>query len=138
VNEPVTQADKKTPKQLRAEAERSAAVARAELERKQAEEELRCQEHAKEVWKGIWHRFGVNMRKSPPAAFSVFVQDMAENSADLVPWYFTATEFVRVTIEASEKSKGSPQHTAEDPRELFAAWIRGEIDISRVPLEKLQ
>jgi hypothetical protein len=128
----------KTKYQLRKEREHEAMLERAAAEKARQEEEAEFQRAAKHAFDTIWRRFGKNRKKGRSGAFSTLLQDMTEHAAELVPYYMTAKEFVSIISEIETHTKGEDGRKDGDPRDLVSAWLRGEEDMSRVPLEKIQ
>jgi len=128
----------KSAKKLREEAERKSAELRAAEEKRRLDEEIKSNAIAKKTWDEIWHAFGKNRKKNRSLAFSNLLQGLSEHASELVPYYMTPKEFVSIIIETEQHTKGDQQSSSGDPRELVGAWLRGEEDMSRVPLEKIQ
>lgn len=86
----------------------------------------------------IWSKFAENRDKLGCAkAYSRLRHDLAENFDALSPEYMTPKELHSI-IESTEQFTKSDRDAdnATDPKELVSGWLRGEIDLSRIPLEK--
>jgi hypothetical protein len=56
-----------------------------------------------------------------------------------VPYYMTAKEFMGIISEIESHTKGDAAATTTDePIDVVSKWLRGEVQLSKVPLEKLQ
>jgi hypothetical protein len=130
----------KSAKQVRAEETRRIQAERAAEDKRLADEERVRQVKAKEAFDHIWRTFGRNRKKSKGKAFANLLQDITEHASELVPYYMTAKEFVSIIAEIETHTKGDEQSQSADPKELVASWLRGDgdVDLSRVPLEKIQ
>ena len=128
--EPKTEADLRAELELRAAQKRAQEAAdRAQLEAKQVEQ-------AKNVYDNIWLEFAKDSKKSRSLAYSNLKQNLAEFASYLVPYLLTAKEHMALITEAEQHIKGEGQHAQEDPRSLVGSWLRGETELSRIPLEK--
>jgi hypothetical protein len=109
------------------------------VEQLQSSEEARRQLAAKKAFESIWRKFGENRKKGRTSAFSILLQDLTKHASDLVPYYMTAKEFMGIISEIESHTKGdTATSTNDDPLELMSKWIRGEVQLSKVPLEKVQ
>ena len=115
-----------------AAAEKRAAEA---LQRAEAEAELI--EMAKNCYGNIWADFARDSKKSKSQAYSNLKANLAEFADHLVPHIVTAKEHMALITDAEKYITGGdgglPQ---EDMPTLMASWLRGEIELSRIPLEK--
>lgn len=103
-----------------------------------AQKELGYQKTAKQAFESIWKKFGKNRKKGRTTAYAELLQDLTANAAKLVPHYMTAKEFVSIISEIESHTKGDGGANQGDPLEVTSKWLRGEIEMSRIPLEKLQ
>ena len=109
------------------------------LEEQQATEESRRQLAAKKAFDSIWKKFGTNRKKGRASAFSTLLQDLTQHASDLVPYYMTAKEFMGIISEIESHTKGdSAAATTDEPIDVVSKWLRGEVQLSKVPLEKVQ
>jgi hypothetical protein len=90
----------------------------------------------KDIYDKIWSDFADDRKKSRGSAYANLQRALATNAAILVPAYMTAKEHVNIIGEIEQYTKSDEQANTGDPREHFASWLRGEIELSRVPLEK--
>ena len=121
---------------------RELAEAKAEEKRlsqaaKKAEKEARALEHAKMIYEGMWQQFAEDWKKGKSLAYSNLLCNLTKWASDLVPVYMTAKEHMQLIGEATEYAKSDGRVSHEDPRELMSQWLREEIDLSRIPLEKV-
>lgn len=96
------------------------------------------EENAKSVYDGIWAEFSRDRKKNRAKAYTNLQQNLALHAAELVPFYMTAKEHVSIIGDIEQYTKSDQQSDSGDPREMVSRWLRGEEDISRVPLEKVQ
>jgi hypothetical protein len=129
---------KKSLKELKVEIERRAMEARAAEEKRLSEEELRAQQKAKRVWAAMWRAYSRNQKNNPAIAESELLEELTRHSSDLVPHYMTAKEFVTIVMDTKSNIKGNPNHPMQEPKDLIEQWFSGEIELSRIPLEKIQ
>jgi len=127
---PKTQAD------LRAEAEEKAAVLRADKAMKAAEEEAEKLAEAKGVYDDIWMAFSKDLKKGKGFANANLLNNLTEFASYLVPIVMNAKEHTSLIMELAEKMSSEKGHHGENPTELMSKWLRGDIDLSRIPLEK--
>jgi len=125
----------KTQKQLREEAEAQAAELRAQKAMAAAQEEAKKLEEAKAAYDDIWLAFSKDLKKGKGFANANLLENLTTFASLLVPIVMTAKEHTSLIMELAEKQSGG-KHSAENPTELMAKWLRNEIDLSRVPLEK--
>jgi hypothetical protein len=127
----------KTEAERRQELEIKAAALRAKdaLDRANAEaEEI---QRSKTVYENIWAQFAADSKQTgKSAAYANLKANLALSSSYLVPYMMTATEHMKVIASCDEHIKGDGGKPEEDPRQLIAQWLRGEIELSRVPLEE--
>lgn len=93
---------------------------------------------AKQVYKEIWEEFARDRQNNRAQAYTRLQQNFAKNADVLVPGYATAKEHMAMIGDIEQYTKGDQQSASGDPREIVGAWLRGEEDISRVPLGKVQ
>lgn len=109
---------------------------RAEAEEKRLKAEAKAQQEAARVHDAIWNQFAKDLEKGRSFASDRFARNLAKFASKLVPYYFTDKELASTINEALEQVKGEDGGSREEPRELVGAWLRGEEDLSRIPLEK--
>lgn len=84
----------------------------------------------------MWKQFAEDWKKSKSFAYANLLRNLTFSASDLVPSYMTAKEHMAMIAEATEHTKSGEHSAHEDPRELVGSWLRGESDLSRIPLEK--
>ena len=109
---------------------------RAEAEAKRLKAEAKAQQEAALVHDGIWKQFADDLEKGRSFASDRFARNLATFASKLVPYYFTDKELASTINEALEHVKGEDGRSNEDPAELMGKWLRGEAELSRIPLEK--
>jgi hypothetical protein len=95
-------------------------------------------ESAKAVYDSIWAQFAVDRQNNRAQAYAKLQQNFAKFAAQLVPAYMTAKEHVSIIGDIEQYTKGDQQSASGDPQQLISSWLRGESDLSRIPLEKTQ
>lgn len=92
---------------------------------------------AKDAYANMWDQFAKDSKKSKSNAYANLKENLALLSSFLVPHIMTAKEHMALIAESELHIKGEDGRAQEDPRTLLASWLRGEIDLSRIPLEKV-
>jgi hypothetical protein len=90
---------------------------------------------AKQIYKSIWSKFAKDRKDSRAQACANLQRAICEHAADLVPDYFTAKEHLAAVMEVEEHTKQDKQSETGDPLEAMSSWLRGDLDLSRTPLE---
>ena len=124
----------KTQAMLRAEAEEKRV---AEVMAK-AEAEAEAAQRSKDIYADIWRAFSQNRTKGKSFAYKNLLEDLTKFSSELVPIMMSAKEHFQLIQEAESEIKGEGSSSKEEPMEIVAAWLRGEKDLSKIPLDKLQ
>jgi hypothetical protein len=93
-------------------------------------------ESAKAVYDSIWAQFAIDRKNNRAQAYAQLQQNFAKHAAQLVPAYMTAKEHVSIIGDIEQYTKGDQQSASGDPQQLISAWLRGDADLSRIPLEK--
>jgi hypothetical protein len=88
----------------------------------------------KTIYDDIWRAFDMDRKKGKSFAYTHLQSAYSKFASYLVPTVMSETERMKVIMECEQHMKEDMR--GEDPRELMASWIRGEIDLSRTPLEK--
>lgn len=88
------------------------------------------------VYDSMWKQFSRDWERGRSWAYSNLLKNLTERASELVPYYMTAKEHMAMVNEAAANIKGDGEQTKEDPRELVAGWLRGESELSRIPLEE--
>lgn len=104
--------------------------------RRQAESEARSLAHAKQIYEEMWQQFADDWKTGKSKAYSNLLCNLTKWASDLVPVYMTAKEHMGLIAECTDKAKSDGKVSHEDPREVISRWLRGDDDLSRIPLEK--
>lgn len=91
---------------------------------------------APSVYDTIWQEFAKDREKNRSIAYANLQRNLAIHAAELVPDYMTAKEHVSIIGEIEQYTKGDAAGERGDPRDIVSGWLRGEMELSRVPLEK--
>ena len=89
----------------------------------------------KAIYEGIWAKFSVDRKENRATAYANLQRSLAEHAADLVPAYMTAKEHMSMVADVEQWTKADKQSESGDPMESMGGWLRGDIDLSRIPLE---
>jgi hypothetical protein len=82
-------------------------------------------------------RFAEDRKKNRATAYTNLQSGLAVHVGDLVPHYMTAKEHTEIIGKLEEFTTGDQQSATGDPRDLISGWlIRGDRELSRIPLEK--
>jgi hypothetical protein len=123
-----TKAQKKRDARIAAEEKRNRLVMQA------AEAEAKANEKSKEIYRDIWRAFSEHRKRGASFAYTNLMDDLTKFASHLVPAMMSAKEHMALIAEAESHMKGEG-HAGEDPRTLIGSWLRGETDLSRIPLE---
>ena len=91
---------------------------------------------AKEIYEFIWAKFARDRKTSRTTAYANLQKALCEHAADLVPDYMTAKEHMSMVAEMEGFTKGDKQSETGDPLESMSGWLRGDLELSRIPLEQ--
>ena len=115
--------------------ELKAAERRAREAKAAAEAEAQDIDRARRLYRNIWRQFAEDTKeKGKSAAYNGLKENYALCADDLVPHIMTATEHMRV-IGDCDKNIDPGGIAGEDIREVVEKWLRGDIELSRIPLE---
>lgn len=128
---PITEAER------RQQLEMAAAEKRAQEARERAEAEAEQIEMGKNCYANIWAQFSKDSKKSKSLAYANLKNNLAEFAEFIVPHIVTAKEHMALITDAEKYiTGGDTGHPQEDMPSLMSSWLRGEIELSRIPLEK--
>lgn len=96
------------------------------------------EESAKATFDGIWKQFSIDRRESRATAAAKLQRSLAEHAADLVPMYATAKELMSMVFECEQYTKEDKQSESGDPLSNMSGWLRGDVELSRIPLETVR
>lgn len=126
-----------TEAERRQQLEMAAAEKRAQEARERAETEAELIEMGKNAYANIWAQFSKDSKKSKSLAYAGLKANLAEFAEFIVPHIVTAKEHMALITEAEKHiTGGDGGHPQEDMPTLMASWLRGDIELSRIPLEK--
>ncbi len=125
-----------TEQQRRERAEQKAQHARAREIAEQQKAEAKALANSRLIYQSMWEQFSDDIAKGKGYAYGRLLRNLTTFATQLVPSYYTAKEHQAAIAEAAEYSKVDGKQSAEDPRVLMAAWLRGDEDLSRIKLEK--
>jgi hypothetical protein len=105
---------------------------------KRAVAEQQLQEDAQRIYQEIWDRFDENRKRGKSFAYTNLLHDYAKYGSYLVcSGLIGAKEHFQLITQTEEYCKGSDDaNTQEDAREVIGSWLRGDRELSRIPLEK--
>lgn len=93
------------------------------------------EDKARSIYEKIWIDFGRDRQQSRSTAYRNLQRALSKHAADLVPAYLTAKEHMSMIAEIEDWTKNEKESDTGDPSELMAQWLRGENELSRIPLE---
>ncbi len=93
------------------------------------------EERARDIYEEIWAKFAVDRKENRAFAYAALQRSLAEHAADLVPAYMTAKEHMSMVADVEQWTKQDKQSETGDPLESMSGWLRGDIELSRIPLE---
>jgi hypothetical protein len=94
--------------------------------------------NARSIYEVIWAKFAEDRRENRATAYTNLQRAFCEHAADLVPAYLTAKEHMSMIAEIEEWTKGDKQSDSGDPTETMSSWLRGDMELSRIPLEAVR
>jgi hypothetical protein len=117
--------------------ENQAAEDRAEAQLAAAEAEAADVGKARTIYRNIWQQFAEDTKeKGKSAAYVGLKENYALCADDMVPHIMTSGEHMRV-ISDCDKNISDPSGIAgEDIRDVVSRWLRGDIELSRIPLSE--
>jgi translation elongation factor EF-Ts len=95
-------------------------------------------DRARGIYERIWAKFSVDRKKSRSTAYRNLQRALSMHAADLVPNYLTAKEHMSMIAEIEDWTKNEKESDTGDPSELMAQWLRGQTELSRIPLETVR
>ena len=93
---------------------------------------------ARNIYERIWEKFSADRKKSRSTAYRNLQRELSKHAADLVPAYLTAREHMTMIADIEDWTKAEKESDTGDPSELLAQWLRGESELSRIPLEAIR
>jgi hypothetical protein len=99
--------------------------------------EAKTQRQARDLYGDICEEYEKNLRRGTSFACACYVSAMMRNARHLVPTFLDAKLHMQLVMEAQSHIKNSESNSHEDPREMVAAWLRGEKELTRIPFEKV-
>jgi hypothetical protein len=90
---------------------------------------------AKFIYETIWAKFAEDRKENRAMAYANLQRALAEHAADLVPAYMTAKEHMSMVSDVEQWTKSDKQSESGDPLESMSGWLRGDLELSRIPLE---
>jgi hypothetical protein len=102
------------------------------------EAEVAAAARSKQIYSDIWRAFSINRQKGKSYAYKHLLEDLTNFSSDLVPLIMSGKEHFQLIKEAESEISGEGGDSKDTLQELAAKWIRGEIELSKISLEKLQ
>lgn len=102
------------------------------------EQQERSDDHARHIYEDIWEKFSVDRKKSRSLAYRNLQRRLSKHAADLVPSYLTAREHMTMIADIEDWTKAEKESDVADPSEAIARWLRGDLEMSRTPLESLR
>lgn len=109
---------------------------RAKQQEKEQKAEEQAREYAKNVYSNIWSQFSEDLKKGKAYASRELLGNLTDLAEFLVPVIMTAKEHTTLIMELTDNLSGDDQTRGETPMEIQAKWLRGEIELSRIPLEE--
>jgi hypothetical protein len=92
--------------------------------------------NAKAIYESIWSKFSEDRKANRSMAYTNLQRAFAEHAADLVPAYMTAKEHMSMVADIEQWTKGDKQSETGDPLTSMSEWLRGDLELSRIPLIK--
>lgn len=95
-------------------------------------------DEARGIYEKIWSQFGKDRTTSRSTAYRNLQKALSKHAADLVPAYLTAREHMSMISDIEDWTKAEKESDTGDPAELMAQWLRGQTELSRIPLEAVR
>jgi hypothetical protein len=94
------------------------------------------EDNAKSIYEKIWAKFAEDRKNNRSMAYTNLQRSFAEHAAELVPAYLTAKEHMSLVADIEPFTKGDKQSETGDPLSSMSDWLRGDLELSRIPLIK--
>lgn len=94
------------------------------------------EENSKSIYEEIWQKFAEDRKNNRAMAYTNLQRSFAEHAAELVPAYLTAKEHMSLVADIEPFTKGDKQSETGDPLSSMSDWLRGDLELSRIPLIK--
>jgi hypothetical protein len=84
----------------------------------------------------MWKQFDIDCEKNWSGACRNLRRAMCQNAGELVPDYSNMKDFIDMIFKIKEQMKSAerPEDQA-NPIDTLSSWLRGEKELSRIPLE---
>lgn len=92
------------------------------------------EENSKSIYEEIWQKFAEDRKNNRATAYANLQRALAEHAAELVPAYATAKEHMGMISDIEQWTISDKQSKSGDPLETMSDWLRGGIELSRIPL----
>lgn len=94
---------------------------------------------ARKVYDAMWAQFNEDAAESWTSACSNLRRALCQNAGLLVPFYFNSKDHMEAVFKVKEQMKSAEGgDDGDDPVEAMASWIRGDRELSRIPLEAVR
>lgn len=101
--------------------------------------DARMQDEAQKLYQEIWDRFDENRKRGKSFAYTNLLHDYAKYGSYLVcSGLIGAKEHFQLITQTEEYIKtDETTNTQEDAREVIGSWLRGDRELSRIPVDKV-
>ena len=89
------------------------------------------------IYAKIWEQFAHEVKQSESKAFANLRENFALHAAELVPDIMTNKDLTDSIEWATSRVKVDQAEAKSDPLEIISQWMRSEIELSRIPMEKI-
>ena len=91
---------------------------------------------AREAYDAMWAQFDRDAETNWTEACRNLRRALCQNAGELVPLYFNSKDHMEAVFKVKEQMKSAERpEEAGDPVETMSKYLRGEIELSRIPLE---
>ena len=91
---------------------------------------------AREVYDAMWAQFDEDCEKNWTTACRNLRRALCQNAGELVPAYTNFKDHMEAVFKVKEQMKEAERpEESSNPVDTMANWLRGDIELSRIPLE---
>ena len=92
-------------------------------------------EETKLIAQRMFSQWAEDRKKGRGLAYTNLQQALAKHATDLVPDYMQMDRLIEKLAFLEPLTGADKQSESGDPLEGMAKWLRGDLDLSRIPLE---
>jgi hypothetical protein len=91
---------------------------------------------ARKVYDEMWAQFDEDCERNWTEACRNLRRSLCQNAGELVPYYTNFKDHMEAVFKVKEQMKSAERpEESSNPVDTMSAWLRGEQELSRIPLE---